>query len=75
MLKNLFSGFKSKVLALFSLGSVSAFAATGLTMSTDGTVSGSFDLSNVYVIGGAVFAALAAIAVISIAFKMVRKAG
>lgn len=44
-------------------------------MSDAGVVSGTFDLTNVYKIGAVVFAALAAIAVLSIAFKMIRKAG
>ena len=68
-----FKGLKSKVLGLFALGSVAM--AEGITMSDTGVVSGSFDLTNVYKIGAAVFAALAAIAVLSIAFKMIRKAG
>ena len=73
MLKRLFSGLKSKVLGLVALGSVAM--AEGITMSDTGVVSGSFDLTKVYKNGAAVFAALAAIAVLSIAFKMIRKAG
>ncbi|WP_169940136.1 hypothetical protein [Campylobacter sp. RM15925] len=67
------SGLKAKVLSLFALGSV-ALADT-LTMSDQGVVSGTFDLANVYKIGAAVFAALATIAVLTIAFRMVKKAG
>lgn len=73
MFRKLFSGLKSKVLGLFALGSVAM--AEGITMSDAGVVSGTFDLTNIYKIGAAVFAALAAIAVLSIAFKMIRKAG
>lgn len=72
-MRKFFSGLKSKVLGLFALGSVAM--AEGLTMSDQGVVSGAFDLSNVYKIGAAVFAALATIAVLTIAFRMVKKAG
>lgn len=75
MFKKLFSGLKSAFLALcLGLGAVNA-TATDLTMGTDGTVTGNINLSNVYVVGAAVFGALAAIAVVSIAFRMIRKVG
>lgn len=75
MFKKLFSGLKSAFLALgLGLGAVNATAAD-LTMGTDGVVTGTINLSNVYVVGAAVFGALAAIAVVSIAFKMIRKVG
>lgn len=75
MFKKLFSGLKSAFLALgLGLGAINATAAD-LTMGTDGAVTGTINLSNVYVVGAAVFGALAAIAVVSIAFKMIRKVG
>jgi hypothetical protein len=75
MFKKLFSGLKSAFLALgLGLGAVNATAAD-LTMGTDGVVTGTINLSNVYVVGAAVFGALAAIAVVSIAFRMIRKVG
>ena len=61
--------------AIASIGAMNAAAATKLTMGTDGTVTGDIDLANVYAVGAAVFAALAAIAVVSIAFRMIRKIG
>jgi len=65
---------KSKLVlgAVASAGAINATAAD-LTMGTDGAVTGTINLSNVYVVGAAVFGALAAIAVVSIAFKMIRK--
>nr|DAW36602.1 MAG TPA: coat protein [Inoviridae sp.] len=74
MFKKLFSVLKSAFLAIgLGLGAVSATAAD-LTMGTDGTVTGTFNLSNVYAVGAAVFGALATIAAISICFRMIRKA-
>lgn len=75
MFKKLFSGLKSAFLALgLGLGAVNAIAAD-LTMGNDGVVTGTINLANVYAVGAAVFAALAAIAVVSIAFRMIRKVG
>lgn len=75
MFKKLFSGLKSAFLVLgLGLGAVNATAAD-LTMGTDGTVTGTINLANVYAVGAAVFGALAAIAVVSIAFRMIRKVG
>lgn len=67
---------KGKATALFiaSAGAINATAAD-LTMGTDGTVTGTINLANVYAVGAAVFGALAAIAVVSIAFRMIRKVG
>ena len=75
MFKNLFSGLKSKVLAFvgLGLGAVNAVAAD-ITMGADGAVTGTFNLTNVYAVGAAVFGALATIAAISICFRMIRKA-
>lgn len=75
MFKKLFSGLKSKVLAFvgLGLGAVNAVAAD-ITMGSDGTVTGTFNLTNVYAVGSAVFGALATIAAISICFRMIRKA-
>lgn len=67
------SGLKAKVLSFILLGSVAL--ADSLTMSDTGVVSGSFDLSNVYKIGAAIFAVLSAIAVVSICFRLLRKVG
>ena len=75
MFKKLLSGLKSLFLAVgLGLGAMSATAAD-LTMGTDGTVTGTINLANVYAVGAAVFGALAAIAVVSIAFRMIRKVG
>ena len=75
MFKKLLSGLKSAFLAVgLGLGAMSATAAD-LTMGTDGTVTGTINLANVYAVGAAVFGALAAIAVVSIAFRMIRKVG
>ena len=65
---------KATALVIASAGAINATAAD-LTMGTDGTVTGTINLSNVYVVGAAVFGALAAIAVVSIAFRMIRKVG
>lgn len=75
MFKKLFSGLKSKVLVFvgLGLGAVNAVAAD-ITMGSDGTVTGTFNLTNVYAVGAAVFGALATIAAISICFRMIRKA-
>lgn len=69
--------FKSKLLGVLSLGAIAATnaAAAGITMGADGSITGSFDLANVYVVGAAVFGAIATIAVISISIRMLRKAG
>ena len=75
MFKKLFSGLKSAFLAIgLGLGAMSATAAD-LTMGSDGAVTGTINLSNVYAVGAAIFGALAAIAVVSIAFRMIRKLG
>lgn len=65
---------KATSLVIASAGAINATAAD-LTMGTDGTVTGTINLANVYVVGAAVFGALAAIAVVSIAFRMIRKVG
>ncbi|WP_169778811.1 hypothetical protein [Campylobacter curvus] len=72
MLKNLFSGFKSKVLALFSLGAVSAFAATGVTMGADGAVTGSLDLTTFYGVAGVVIVALGAVFAVKTGLRLLR---
>lgn len=68
---------KGKITTAVAVVSVCAMnaAATDLTMGTDGTVTGTINLANVYAVGAAVFGALAAIAVVSIAFRMIRKVG
>lgn len=77
MLKKLLSGAKAKALAVvggLSLGAVNSVAAD-ITMAADGTVSGTFNLTNLYVVGAAVFAAVATVAVLSLSIKFLRKAG
>lgn len=65
---------KATALVIASAGAINATAAD-LTMGTDGTVTGTINLANVYAVGSAIFGALAAIAVVSIAFRMIRKIG
>lgn len=67
-------GKLATALVIASAGAINATAAD-LTMGTDGTVTGTINLANVYAVGAAVFGALAAIAVVSIAFRMIRKVG